>query len=202
VLSLTALDKQMTDAEKRSVKKAVDYWNKGYSDDRWLALVTWVFLGDLAGDGKKMPRSEVLFDQWRFASVVNECLLQMGRSEWNAAHLVTTVKMLTAIQDWNYKKEPGSLPVCIEAWVADPLVSEFLNINEHENILYFNQEGIQEFLWWLMSMAVLDELRKKRKLVRISAKRLLAIYEIIEKMLNAEKISEFQIQKLMENLGK
>ena len=202
VLSLAALDKQMTDAEKRSVKKAVDYWNKGFSDDRWLALFTWVFLGDLAGDGKKMPRSEVLFDQWRFASVVNECLLQMGRSEWNAAHLVTTVKMLTAIQDWNYKKEPGSLPEFIEAWVADPLVSEFLNINENENILYFNQEGIQEFLWWLMSMAVLDELRKKRKLVRISAKRLLAIYEIIEKMLNAEKISEFQVQKLMENLGK
>ena len=201
-LSLSTVDKQLTPAERESVKKAVDFLNKGFSDDRWLALFTWTFLSDLAGDGKKMPRKEVLFDQWRFASVVNECLLQMGRSEWDASHLITTVKMLTIIQGWNGVKDLGNLRGLLKDWIEDPLVSDFLGVNEHENILYFNREGIQEFLWWLMSLAVVDELEKDTKGKGITAKRLLTIYQVIEKILNAEKSSGFQVKKLMDKLGK
>ena len=202
LLCLSKVDKRLTLAERKLVKKAVDFLNKGFNDDRWLALFTWVFLSDLAGNGKKMPRKDVLFNQWRFASVVNECLLQMGRGEWNATHLITTVKMLTIIQGWNEVKDLSNLPGLIKDWIEDPLVSEFLGINENENILWFNQEGIQEFLWWLMSLAVLDELEKDTKGNGITAKRLLAIYQVIEKIIYAENNSEFQVKKLIEKLGK
>jgi glycosidase len=200
MLSLSAVDKRLPSSENKSARKAVTFLNEGFSDDRWLALFIWCFLSDLAGDGKKMPRSEVLFDQWRFASVINECLLQMGRGDWNAEHLISTVKMLMAIQDWNGGKEHNDLPALLQGWLDDPLVSKFLDINEHENILWFNQEGIQELFWWLMVLAVLEELKKDSKGHAISAKRLLALYLIIEKMMAAEKGSGFQVKKLMERL--
>jgi hypothetical protein len=101
MLSLSAVDKRLPPAEDKLVTKAAAFLNEGFSDDRWLALYIWSFLSDLAGDGKKMPRSEVLFDQWRFASVINECLRQMGKGDWNAEHLISTVKMLMVIQGWH-----------------------------------------------------------------------------------------------------
>jgi hypothetical protein len=176
------------------------FLNAGFNDDRWLALFIWCFLGDLARDGKKMPRSEVLFDQWRFASVVEECLLQMGKAEWNGEHLISAVKMLTAIQGWHSGEEIADTSVLMQSWLDDPLVSEFLDINEHENVLWFNQEGIQEFLWWLMVRALLEQLEKNPRSRTVSASRLLAIYQVIEKIRMAEKDSKFQVKKLLELL--
>jgi hypothetical protein len=88
----------------------------------------------------------------------------------------------------------------LQVWLDDPLMSKYLDINEHEDVLWFNQEGIQEFFWWLMVLAVLEELEKDPKGHAITAKKLQAIHQVIEKMVAAEKGSGFQVKKLMERL--
>ena len=202
ILSLSAVEKRLSDSENKTTKKAIAFLNESLNDDRWLVLFIWCFLSDLAGDGRKMPRSEVLFDQWRFATVIEECLMQMGKAEWNAEHLLSTVKMLMAVQGWYESKEAADLAGLLQGWLDDALVSEFLDINEHEDTLWFNQEGIQELFWWLMVLAVLEELEKGIKTHAISAQRLLVIYQIIDKMVKAEKESGFHVRELLARLKK
>ncbi len=128
--------------------------------------------------------------------------MQMGRAEWNAEHLLSTVQMLAVLQGWRDHKEMQDLAGLLQNWVDEPLVSEFLGINEHEDILWFNQEGIQEFSWWLMVLAVLEELGKDAEKHLIPAKRMLDIYQFIEKLLAAEKDSNFQLKALIDRLKK
>ena len=202
ILHLSAMEKRLPGKDNKLISKASAFVNESLSDDRWLVLFLWCFLADLAGDSRRMPRNDVLFEQWRFAAVIKECLMQMGRVEWNAEHLLRTLKMLNVIQGWYDHKELPGLAELMQSWLDEPLVSEFLGINEHENILWYNQEDIQEFSWWLMVLAVLEELGRDAIKHLIPAKRLLEIYQVIDKLLVAEKESGFQLKALLDRLKK
>ena len=199
---LPVLDKKLTKTERAETKNIISTISADLDDDRWLTLFVWAFLSDLAGGQKEMPRREVLFDQWRISAVLSECLIQIGRGEWKAEHLITTVKVLSIVQGWYQTKNRQDLSKILSTWLETEELRLFLDINEHDKVMWFNQEALDELIWWLIVLAVIGELEKSPHLGGLSAARLKSIGKLIEKLKSAEKNSDFRLDRLLNALKK
>lgn len=199
---LPILDKNLTRTERIETKHVINAIQASLDDDHWLTLFIWVFLSDLANGQKEMPRREVLFDQWRISAVLSECLIQIGRGEWKAEHLINTVKILSIVQGWFQTKNKQDLSGLFSIWLELEEMRLFLDVNEHNQVMWFNQEAFDELIWWLLVLAVIGELEKNPQPGGLSAARLKAIGKAIEKIKSAEKESGFRVDRLMNALKK
>jgi len=199
---LPVLDKKFIASEKVEMKEILNYLNLGLDDDHWLTLFAWVFLSDLASGQKDMPRRDVLFDQWRISAVLSECLIQIGRGEWKSEHIINTVKVLTIMQNWYQENGKNDLSTLFISWLSTEELRKFLDTNEHDKIMWFNQEGFEELIWWMMVLAMIGEMQKSTQARGLSAAKLRAIGKVIEKIKDAEKRSEFQVDRLLSELKK
>jgi hypothetical protein len=108
---------------------------------------------------------------------------------------VTLIKILTRHQRW-FAKET----VCqaVETLLKDGEAQQFLSVNRYDDILWFNREAFEEMLWWLMLTAALevsfDPLRPAKEVVRGLEK----CWSVIQRLQEAEKKSEYQVEKLLE----
>ena len=115
--------------------------------------------------------------------------------EGAARRSVTLIKILTRHQRW-FKGE--TVYQITENLLKDPEVQQFLMVNRYDDILWFNKEAFEEMLWWLMLTAALevsfDPLRPAKEVVR----GLERCWSVIQKLQEAEKKSEYQVEKLLE----
>jgi hypothetical protein len=66
--------------------------------------------------------------------------------------------------------------------------------------LWFNQEAFEEMMWWMMTVALIRLSSDQNINFAELVERLFDAYELIEKVLKAEKTSEYQVEKLLEGL--
>jgi hypothetical protein len=70
-------------------------------------------------------------------------------------------------------------------------------------VLWFNKEAFERMLWWMLSLAVVEETRAalrlgpERPAVEV-AQAIVAHYDIVKKLQQAEKKSGYQVEKLVE----
>ena len=74
----------------------------------------------------------------------------------------------------------------------DNEIHRFLGINRFEGIIYFNQEGFEELIWWLTTITVVDLTTTNHPLDELL--NLLQCWQV------AATKSEFQLEKLLEEL--
>ena len=82
--------------------------------------------------------------------------------------------------------------------LRDPDVQSWLQVNRYREVLWFNKESFDELVTWLLIMAMIDILQSGglNKPEKICAD-VIKQYDIINKLVLAEKKSEFRIDKLL-----
>jgi len=125
----------------------------------WGILFGWIVLhalGKLAtADYAAQSRSWI--DEWLLGRILAEALREFGLGEDAAWHAVHMVKILTEHQRW-FEIVDTTLPpaaAVLEALLADPVVQGQWGINRYQDILWFNQQAVDETLWWLEVVALL-----------------------------------------------
>lgn len=193
--------------QRKGIKAAVEYLDKGLSDSifTWATLFSWLFvhtLGKVTCPKEFAGQSRAWIDEWRLGRTISEVLQEIGSDETKTWRALTLVKLLTQHQRWFELESPDPKPAfrVFETLLKDNDVQEFLQVNRHNDILWFNKEAFDEVLWWLFLVAVVeissDSLLSEGEIV----KRMEACYSTILFLQKAEKKSGFQLERLLGSL--
>jgi hypothetical protein len=118
---------------------------------------------------------------------------------WNS---LAVIKWLTSHQKWFESKPSGQEQAhgILELLLKDSDVRQFLQINQCNDIWWFNKEAFEELLWWLMMVAALTIGSDPLRPVHAVIEELQGCYTIIQTWQKAEEKSEYQVEKLLSAL--
>ena len=150
------------------------------------------------GDVQETSRSWI--DEWAFGRLINNAFGDLGFDEYSISRTMVIIKIFTSHQSWYRKKVIADTRDILVSFLRDSEVQRFLDVNRHLDILWFNKEGFETLLAWMLLTACIriesdpsvtgeerdGEIDMARNIVA-------ALYEAFEK-------SDYQIEKLVESL--
>lgn len=169
----------------------------------WGTLLGWLFahpLGEIVpgSDVAQMSRSSI--DQWLLGGIVASTLQDLGLAEGAARRQLTLIKVLTSHQGWFEFQRPGGIRAAqvLENWLHDDDVRQFLQINRHQTILWFNKQSFDQLMWWMFVVVVVAVNAALLSTPSEAHQRIIACYEVVRQLKQAEERSHYQVQKLLE----
>ncbi len=170
---------------------------------QWGILIGWLFVHGLGKatcvDGYE-DQSRTWIDEWLLGRIIANTIHEMGTDEHKAWQAVNTIKLLTTHQLWFETMGDRSVYQILKTWLLDTELQQFIGVNRYKGILWFNKEGFDSLLWWMMFLALVQFLAGGQNNVSSIVERIIACYDVIETIRKAETTSEFQLEKLLENL--
>ena len=176
----------------------------------WGTLFAWLFthaLGRVIGEeteGAHGPddavQSRSWIDEWLLGKLVAGTLQDLGLDEGAAWWAVAVVQALISHQDWFDLEDLGTGRAyqVLVTWLRDSEIQQLLQVNRHGGVLWFNQEAFDELLDWMLTMAAAAISASSKRSPDEVAQDIVACYDIVDKLKQAEIGSEFQVLKLME----
>jgi hypothetical protein len=168
----------------------------------WGTLLGWLFvhaLGKLAGPRDFAEQGRHFIGEWRLDKVIVNQLLDSGLEEGTTRRWVTLIKLLTHHQQWfkTGRRDQNQAYAVLDSILKDDEVQEFIRMNRHDGILWFNKESFEELLFWLMLTAVMEIGFSPQRLPTDAVKEIEECYTVIQKFQEAERKSEYQVEKLL-----
>ena len=210
ILQLPVLEARFPLPKSRKYKSAVKLLNTHLDDDAltWGSLFGWCFvhsLGKLLGKADYEQQSRSWMDEWLLGKLIAGVLQDLGLDEASAWQGVAIIKLLTSHARWfeiELPKPKRAYPV-VQTLLGDDEIQRLLQVNRYQGVLWFNKEAFERMLWWMLSLAVVEEtyaalrLGPERPAVEV-AQAIVAHYDIVKKLQQAEKKSGYQVEKLVE----
>jgi len=170
----------------------------------WYVLILW---NDLRLIGRVIT-SETQFveisrswlEEWGILRLIQDTMVSLGLDQQQAHSGVTILKLLVSQQNWVEKVSVQSPTSLLESWLSEKEIRNFLNINRHRGILWFNKEAFESMLWWMMTTALIRLVANPKMSLAEVVEVLFDAYRSIEALVEAEKLSEYQVEKLLEAL--
>ncbi len=92
----------------------------------------------------------------------------------------------------------STLASLLKGWLADEEIQRYLKINRYQDILWFDKERFESFMWWMMALAVLETAASPRSSASLLVERLLLVQSIAARLRKAEEASGYQVEELLE----
>jgi hypothetical protein len=87
----------------------------------------------------------------------------------------------------------------LQSWLRDAELQRLLGFNRYQSILWFNKESFEEWIWWAFATAVIDLASKTEDtLEKDSAGLVAGWYQLVKRLRQASRSSEYQVEKLLE----
>lgn len=183
----------------------------------WGTLLSWTFIhriGEIMID-KKTPAvspnelAAVRIEKWQLSPIIIETFQQLGIDSRTSLNLVTCIRSIIAQNSWYTPNNTDELAYkLVTNWFRDINIQNFLHVNLSDNILWFNKEAFEEFLWWafitegLTLMGESNTVRNKSNpsfSLQDSADPapFFKVFVVINKIAEAEEKSDYQVEKLL-----
>ncbi|MFQ5587104.1 MAG: alpha-amylase, partial [Thermodesulfobacteriota bacterium] len=187
------------------------YLRKNLSDEPslWGCLFGWLFvhtLGRIVGDDDFEQQSRSWIDEWQLGRIIAGALRDLGLDEDGAWQAVGVIKLLTTHQgsldgDGTRQREEGAASErpyrLLESLLKDNEVHQFLQVNRHQGVLWFNKEAFDRLLWWLLLVAVVDVSADIRLEPEERTEKIARYYETVGHLHCAGERSRYQVEKLL-----
>lgn len=190
--------------QPKGVKAAAEFLNKKLDDSlyTWATLFGWLFvhpLGRVINQRDFREQCHPLLDEWKLGGILTHVLRDLGLEEGSILRSFLLIKLLTRYQSW-FEEEP--VFHLFKKLFKTTEAQQFLGVNHYDGIWWFNKESFEELLWWLMLISAIgigyDPLRPINEMM----KKLERCWFMVEKMEEAKKESEYQVEKLLSILFK
>jgi hypothetical protein len=205
ILYLPILTSRYPRLQPKGVQEAAEYLHKKLTDSTtpWATLFGWLFvhaLGKVVSQRDFVELSRTWIDEWRLGKTILGVLRDLGLEEGAAESSLTIIKWLTGHQRWFERKslDQKSVHANLGLLLKGGEVRQFLQINRHNDIWWFNKEAFEEMLWWLMVVAALTIGSDPLRPVHAVIEELEGCYSMIQKWQRAAEKSEYQVEKLLE----
>lgn len=105
------------------------------------------------------------------------------------------VKLLTSHQGWSSAEaRPNQAASVLEGWLKDEAVQQFLSVNRHQGVLWYNKESFSELLWWMQLMQALQPVAAAED---ATDGQVPAGDAVLAKLRAAEAGSEYKVERLL-----
>jgi glycosidase len=174
----------------------------------WGILLGWLLtrrLGEVVKDGSPAEASRQWLDEWLLGKRLSGVLRDLGADQEAAQQAAELVSLLIAHQDWTLPKDKRSKTgsadpaEAMRAWLADTGVQRFIRVNRYQDILYFNKEAFEQWLWWMFTTEAVQAACQAETPQKLSS-RLVSVYGAILEILQAEARSGYQVDGLLSAL--
>ena len=204
ILYLPIITSRFPWLQPKGVKAAAEYLHKNLTDSTytWAILFSWLFvhaLGKVVNQRDFTGQSRNWIDEWRLGKTIVSVLRDLGLEEAAAWRSLTLIKLLTGHQRWFDVKPSGQKQAyaILESLLKDGEVRQFLQVNQSNDIWWFNKETFDEMLGWLMMVAALAISSDPLRPVNAVVEELERCYSMIKTWQEAEQKSEYQVEKLL-----
>ncbi len=166
-------------------------------------LCHWTFvhsLGAIVFDAEKdiheLSRSWI--DEWFLGRFIIQTLTDLGFNREAASREVTIIKLLTSYQDWctDYVNTYD----LISNLLRDNEVRDFLQINRHMDVLWFNKEAFEGLIFWMILVTSVKISCDKSMIQKDREARMGKAVFLMEPLYEALENSQYQVEKLLELL--
>jgi len=147
-------------------------------------------------------QSRTWIDEFLFGKIISGTLIDAGMEVGDAWLSVSLVCFLTSHQDW-FENLVGDLAdsyLVLRSWMQDRDLQRFLKVHRFQGVLWFNKEAFEALCWWAfvinvirrgVEVGVVDEI--------LLDDGILSSYKLINKLLEAAEVSDYQVEKLLES---
>ena len=174
-------------------------------DPRYVgALLMWAVvhrLGAIAREEDFGAQSRSWMDEWLLSKVIRENLEALGYDEGSTWYMHLLLKVLTRYQDFDADIERDAASTRISAMLVDTDVRQYLQVNEFEDVWWFNREAFENLIAWLFTISVLKTLAllpDDRAMIRDLLAKGQATIAWLEQTAYA---SEYKVELLIDLLG-
>jgi len=204
-LQLPVLDSRFPLSRSAAAQAAVALVQAHLDDDRaaWGTLLAWHFthdLGKVVTEKDHAEQSRSWLDEWLLGKLVAATLQDMGLDEPAAWWAVGLVKILISHQRWHELQAPAGKRAhqVLLSWLQDSEVQSFLQVNRYRGVLWFNHESFVQLLAWMFATAVVQISAQPELGPEQVADEILAAYQVVRELQEAEAESDYQVVKLMQ----
>jgi hypothetical protein len=168
----------------------------------WAAALSWLFvhvLGKVISQKDFHELSRTWIDEWRLGRTIASTMKELGLGEEAAWRSLTLIKILAGHARWHEVEISGQAPGhrVLESLLKDGEIHQFLQVNRHNEILWFNKEAFEELLGWLFWVAVVEISSDPQRSASQITKDLEGCYSVYQILSNAEKKSDYQVERLI-----
>ncbi len=162
----------------------------------WGALLAWIFvhpLGKIVDEEAYREISRTWIDEWLLGKVTSLALQQLGVDEAGAWRAVSAIKLLLSEEE---SFAEGEAVAFLRGLLRDEVAQGYLGVNRYQGVLWYNKESFEDLLWWLLLRDTLELLATEEETAALEA--LAERYAFVERLLEAEAASDYQVAKLLE----
>ncbi len=205
VLQLPVLESWYEWPADTELQAALAYLDTDWREDRflWACLFGWVFvhaLGRIVGEADSPQRSRSWLDEWLLTKIVAGALREFGLDDAAVSRGVRLIGLLTTNLRWFTPDGPAGLKAyhTLEVILKDGDGQQFLGINRYDDVLWFKGEALDELLWWLFLIAVIQTSADPKLPATAAAAAIAEPYKITRELLRAGRKAEYQVENLLE----
>jgi len=204
VLSLLVIDSRFPLPPGARYQKSFSVFASPLLEDEntWLSLFAWSFLTPLGllADNAKAPEQVVAWmDEWQLSHRLQQATENLGRDAYQVNRILLLTRILILQQNWFNQPLPP-LRILMQSWLAVPEIRQFLGVNRYQEVLWFNKEAFEEFLWWMYTLALISTSGEPGVTSTEILEMTIKLSVLDRQMKNALKKSKFQIERMMEAL--
>jgi len=168
-------------------------------------LIGWTIthaLGRIVSDDDYPARSRSWLDEFLFGKILANALVSFGLDEPSAWKVIGMVKILTNNQDWSDLLGKGDRVdyQIISLWLKDGEIQRYLRVNRYQGILWFNHEAYTMLIRWMAVTALIRIIADTEASQTSKSKKLSELSAFITRLESAELKSEYQVEKLLEQV--
>jgi glycosidase len=219
IMTLPTLEKRYPLSRSRKYQAALKYLQSRDSEEMraWGGRLAWLFTHNLArttGEEDQEEISRSWLDEWLLGKLTAHTLTEIGLSDPHAWRMVAMLKLMIGHQDWcsrSVKSKDRAFQI-LQSWLRDGEVQQYLNVNRYQGVLWYNKEAIEDLLWWMFNIAVIQiaasyeagpdqqELDKIQADKHPVAEQIVACYEVIRSIQEAESAAQYRLEKLLDGV--
>ncbi len=170
------------------------------SSFEWGILLSWLFvhqLGRLVSDKGHELRGRSWIDGWQLSKYIQRTLQELSTSKeekaWNA---ISLIHIITTQQNWSSTRvlKDNNAGEILHSLLSDAEVQQYLKINRHQDILWFNAEAFENFTRSLILIAIVNILEEAKRDI---SRKIEDILKIVSEWIKTAKKSGYQVEKLL-----
>jgi hypothetical protein len=206
-LQLPVLDSRFPLPRSRKYRVAVNMI-QGCLDDApgaWGSLLAWLFthaLGKVVAEEGFGQQSRSWLDEWLLGRIVTGTLQDLGLDEGAARWGMGMVKILIDHPRWyevQASRKQRTWQILV-SWLRDSQVQRFLQVNRYRGVLWFNHEAFEQLLGWMLTLAAVEISAVPERAPGEVAREIVGCYDVVKRLQQAERASEYQVVQLMESV--
>ena len=202
-LTIHGLTDVIRPPDSKKVKEISDTLLEPLITDRsnWITLLTWSLCSQIGkGSGVKeyTEFSIAWMDEWQLAKPFAEVLRNSQRHEDEIQNLTLLLKIGISQQDWYEKTRKEPFRNIVRTWFTDPEVQNYLHVNRYQDILWYNRESFNEFIWWMSLIPIVKLVSDPSTDRTTIIESMLNLYEIVSSIKKIEESSDYKFEKLFD----